>query len=164
MTTATHLSRYCVYLVKRCPELLPDDEEWSKSLYKDVKKDAERALADHTSASSATPEEEYDKLVELLSANSQHDVLKNGVKLGKELVVETNNDETAWKLLAEFWSEMILYVAPSDNLKAHKEAIARGSELITLLWAMLFHAGIVNRPGEEDEAVSTSASTSAPTV
>jgi hypothetical protein len=110
--------------VKRCPELLPDDEEWSKSLYKDVKKDAERALADHTSASSATPEEEYDKLVELLSANSQHDVLKNGVKLGKELVVETNNDETAWKLLAEFWSEMILYVAPSDNLKAHKEVIA----------------------------------------
>ncbi|TVU40994.1 hypothetical protein EJB05_14482, partial [Eragrostis curvula] len=57
-------------------------------------------------------------------------------------------EETAWKLLAGFWAEMILYVAPSDNLKGHSEAIARGGELITLLWAMLFHAGIVNRPTE----------------
>ncbi|RLN12099.1 hypothetical protein C2845_PM09G11620 [Panicum miliaceum] len=158
---ATHLSRYCAYLVTWCPELLPDDNDaWIKSLYKVVKKDAERALAGHAlarSSSSSTPEEEYQKLVELLSANSKHEVLKKGVKLGKQLVETIDSEEMVWKLLAEFWSEMILYVALSDNLKGHSEAIARGGELITLLWALLFHAGIVSRPGEEDGAAATSA-------
>ncbi|TVU40967.1 hypothetical protein EJB05_14453, partial [Eragrostis curvula] len=155
---ATHLSRYCAYLVTWCPELLPDYDAWSKSLYKAVKKDAKQALAGHSVAGSSTPPEAmYRKLTELLSANSKHEVVKNGVKLGKQLVEEINDEETAWKLLADFWSEMILYVAPSDNLKGHKEAIARGGELITLLWALLFHLGIVSRPGEDDGSASTSA-------
>jgi hypothetical protein len=72
-----------------------------------------------------------------------------------ELVLQ-GGDDTAWKLLAEFWSEMILYVAPSDNLNGHKEAIARGGELITLLWVLLFHAGIVSKPGEVDRNATTS--------
>ena len=74
-----------------------------------------------------------------------------------EVVAWMLQGETMWKLLAEFWSEMILYLAPSDNLKGHSEAIARGGELITLLWALLFHAGIVSRPGEDDGAAATSA-------
>lgn len=55
-------------------------------------------------------------------------------------------------MLAEFWSEMMLYVAPSDNTKAHAKAIARGGELITILWALLTHAGIIRRP-EHDNVV-----------
>ncbi|KAJ1255297.1 hypothetical protein BS78_K267400 [Paspalum vaginatum] len=142
MTVATCLSRYCAYLVSLCPELLPDDDAWSKGLYEAVNKDACRALA---GLSSSTPD--YQQLVQLLNDKSNHMVLKNGAKLGQQLVEETTIDgeETAWKLLAGFWSEMILYVAPSDNLKGHKGAIARGGELITLLWALLNHAGIVSR-------------------
>jgi len=153
---ATHLSRYCAYLVTWCPELLPDNNAWSKSLYEAVKKDAECAVSGHASGRSSTPEDGYQKLVELLSANAKHEVLKNGVKLGKQLVETINDEETTWKLLADFWSEMILYVAPSENLKGHSEAIARGGELITLLWALLFHAGIVSRPGEDDGATAAS--------
>jgi hypothetical protein len=139
------------------PELLPDNSAWSKSLYEAVKKDTERALADHTVAgSSSTPEDECQRVVELLSRNSMQEVVKNGVKLGKELLAmeAIHGEEMAWKLLAEFWSEMILYVAPSDNLKGHSEAIARGGELITLLWALLFHAGIVSRPGDDDHGAA----------
>ncbi|KAF8714016.1 hypothetical protein HU200_028007 [Digitaria exilis] len=154
---ATHLSRYCAYLVTWYPELLPDNVAWSKSLYEAVKKDAKHALAGHSAARLSTIE--YQQLIETLSQNSKHELLKNGVKLGKQLVETIEEEEMAWKLLADFWSEMILYVAPSDNLEGHKEAIARGGELITLLWAMLFHAGIVSRPGEEDgvAAATTSA-------
>ncbi|CAN6222360.1 unnamed protein product [Urochloa humidicola] len=153
---ATHLSQHCAYLVNWCPELLPDNKAWSKSLYEAVKKDAECALAEHPAPGSSAPEDEYEKLVELLQENSKHVVLKNGVKLGMQLVEKIDDEEAIWKLLAEFWSEVILFVAPSENLKAHSEAIARGGELITLLWALLFHAGIVSRPGEDDSATATS--------
>ena len=42
---ATHLSWYCAYLMAWSPELLPDEDAWSKSLYKAVKEDVVRALA-----------------------------------------------------------------------------------------------------------------------
>ncbi|KAK3126317.1 hypothetical protein QOZ80_7AG0554810 [Eleusine coracana subsp. coracana] len=152
---AMHLSRYCAYLMAWYPDLLPDDDGWSKSVYDGIKKDVVRVLASGggaAAAGSSTPEAKYQKLLaQLMSEPSNHEVLKSGVRLGKQLAELTEGEggqEAAWKLLAGFWSEMILYVAPSDNLKGHSEAIARGGELITLIWAMLFHAGIVDRPTE----------------
>lgn len=145
---ATHLSGYCAYLVACCPELLPDDDGWSKDLYKAVKEDARKALAgvSHAHAPASSPEEEYKKLVQLLGADedSRHKVVKNGRKLAGQLV--ELGEAKAWEVLAGFWSEMILYLAPSDNLDAHAAAIARGGELITLLWALLNHVGIITRP------------------
>jgi hypothetical protein len=149
-SVATHLSRYCAYLVAFSPELLPDDDAWSRSLYKHTKKDAERVLAGARVAVPPTPEMEYRQLVELLSARSKHDVLKDGAKLSEQLVELTEGEDVAWKALAGFWSAAILYAAPSDNLDGHAEAVARGGELITLLWALLAHLDVDPRP--EDTA------------
>ncbi|CAO1948841.1 unnamed protein product [Urochloa humidicola] len=150
--TATHLSRYCAYLMAWSPELLPDDEEWSSSLYASVKKDAKcaLALAGCTAVVSSAPEAEYERVIQLLMRdNSKPGVLNNGVMLGTQLVelMLIEGEEKAWMVLAEFWSEMILYIALSDNVRGHLEAIARGGELITLLWALLTHAGITSRSG-----------------
>ncbi|CAN6202960.1 unnamed protein product [Urochloa humidicola] len=147
--TATHLSRYCAYLMAWSPEVLPDDKEWSSSLYAIVKKDAKCALtpAGCIAGGLMTPEAEYKEVTQLLSANSRHVMLKNGVKLGNQLVdLMLEGEERAWKVLAEFWSEMIVYIASLDNVRGHLEAIARGGEMITLLWALLTHAGITSRP------------------
>ncbi|KAJ1287657.1 hypothetical protein BS78_02G027800 [Paspalum vaginatum] len=145
--TATHLSRYCAYLMVWSPDLLPDDDEWSKSLYEVVKKDAECALAGFTAPmGSLTPEAEYKEVMQLLDVYPKHEVLENGVILGRQLAELVEGEETSWKLLAGFWSEMVLYISPSDNVRGHLEAIARGGELITLLWALLTHAGITSRP------------------
>jgi hypothetical protein len=40
---------------------------------------------------------------------------------------------------------MMLYVVPSDNVKEHIEQLAKGGEFITHLWALLSHAGILER-------------------
>ncbi|TVU40331.1 hypothetical protein EJB05_13790, partial [Eragrostis curvula] len=40
---------------------------------------------------------------------------------------------------------MLLYVAPSDNVKEHIEFLAKGGEFLTHLWALLSHAGILDR-------------------
>lgn len=74
---------------------------------------------------------------------------------------EEEEGNKAWGVLAEFWSEIILYLAPSDNLDAHAAAVARGGELITLLWALLNHAGIVSRPAAAAADNETAASSSA---
>jgi len=111
-----------------------------------VKENATRVLAVRAASRPLTPEVEYQDLVQLLSEDSKHEVLKNGVRLGKQLVELVEGEEAAWAMLAGFWAEMILYVAPSKNLRGHSMAIARGGELITLLWVLLFHVGIVSRP------------------
>jgi hypothetical protein len=79
----------------------------------------------------------------------EEEVLNIGSKLGKELVEEERQTEVVWEILAEFWSDMVLYLAPSDNVKAHMETLWHGGEFITLLWALLLHAGIVSRPGRD---------------
>lgn len=141
--TATRLSRYCAYLLSSAPELLPDDKAWSKNIYKSVKKIAEPIFR----KSNKGPIGYEDILQKLKEKSNDNTELKNGVALGKQLVDETRDaEQEGWEILAGFWSAMVLYIAPSDNVGAHREAIARGGELITILWAMLTHAGIISRP------------------
>ncbi|XP_022684608.1 uncharacterized protein LOC101755236 [Setaria italica] len=158
MVVAQSLSRYCAYLVAEAPDLLPDDSAWTKRRYEAVKKGIEEA----SKSSNAVPESGvYGHLIVSFSAESCHDVLNKGSRLGKQLVEEAerqrsgegdaedgagHEEDTVWELLAEFWSEMVLYLAPSDNVKVHIEALQRGGELMTLLWALLVHAGITGRP------------------
>ncbi|KAF8732332.1 hypothetical protein HU200_016317 [Digitaria exilis] len=139
----------------KCPELLPDEEEWKKSLYNSVKEDVRRVLSVWARTGPLTPEVEYLELVQLLSEYSENEVLKNGVRLGKQLVELVEGEETSWEMLSGFWAEMILYIAPSKNLIGHSNAIARGGELITLLWALLFHVGIASRPDYTNVTATT---------
>jgi hypothetical protein len=75
---ATHLSRYCAYLVTWCPELLPDNAAWSKGLYEAVKKDAGRALNGYPAKRLSTPEVQYQQLVEVLTEKSKHETTRTG--------------------------------------------------------------------------------------
>lgn len=149
ISAANHISQYCAYLVAHYPELLPEDDEWCKSLYKAVEKDAKRVLIGNDSMSEV---EYWRRLIQLLSAERNHEVLKDGARLAEQLAEE--GEEAAWKALAAFWSDMILYVAPSDNIDGHMEAIARGGELITLLWALVTHLGIVGRSDNTTDAAT----------
>lgn len=143
---ATHLSRYCAYLVACLPELLPDDDVWCKNLYTAVKKEAALVLK-----LKGKEVECCLRLVELLSEQSKHQVLKDGAELGKRLA--QGAEEAAWKALADFWSEMVVCVAAAcDNLDEHAKAVARGGELVTQLWALLLHVGSVD---DEDTAAAT---------
>ncbi|KAF7083365.1 hypothetical protein CFC21_087164 [Triticum aestivum] len=158
MSAANHISQYCAYLVAHCPELLPEDDEWCKSLYKAIKKDAKRVLVGKKIRQSMTSELECQNwLIELLCAEGKHEVLLDGARLAERLVglTEEEGEEMAWKALAVFWSEMILYVAPSHNIDGHLEAIARGGELITLVWALVTHLGIVGRSDDITDSATT---------
>ncbi|TKW14281.1 hypothetical protein SEVIR_5G157800v4 [Setaria viridis] len=145
MIAASHLSNYFAYLVAAAPELLPDCAEWSNKRYKEVSEDARAALGADSGGESA--EGRYGRLVAALSEASRDTVLRRGAELGRHLVAQYTDDEaSACRILADFWSEMALYVAPSENVKGHVQAMARGGEFITLVWALLLHAGVTTRP------------------
>jgi hypothetical protein len=59
---------------------------------------------------------------------------------GRQLMELIPDEEARWALLESFWCEILLYAAPSDNLKAHKKAIAHGTELVTLDHPGIAHA------------------------
>ncbi|KAI5010036.1 hypothetical protein ZWY2020_012173 [Hordeum vulgare] len=73
-------------------------------------------------------------------AGSEETIFEGGAKLGKQLE-EIQDVTQRWKVLADFWAELMLYLAPSDNVKEHIEELANGGEFITQLWALLTHAG-----------------------
>ncbi|CAD6243722.1 unnamed protein product [Miscanthus lutarioriparius] len=65
-----------------------------------------------------------------------------GVKLGEGLHTSMPAAADRWKLLAEFWVKASVYAAPSDKVDEHLQHLSQGGELITHLWALLYHAGI----------------------
>ncbi|XP_062184369.1 uncharacterized protein LOC133888223 [Phragmites australis] len=140
VVVATRLSRYCAYLVALKPGLLPDHRVWTEELYEGVVEEVTRVLA-----RCAGPVVRYERAATCLGG-SMNATLRKAAKLGRQLVEEVGEEELAWKVLADFWAELILYIAPSENVTAHAKSLHRGGEFITVLWALLGHAGIVGRP------------------
>ncbi|XP_062227337.1 uncharacterized protein LOC133925417 [Phragmites australis] len=161
---ATTLSRYCAYVVAFHPELLPDDKDGTERVYEDTMSDLKKELGcwGYYCYPQATRSE---KLMEI--AGQQHgepaeeavdqkataSALRKGARLGKVLVEKATDEaarERVWKLLADLWTEVVVYAAPTASqlhVKAHKEALAQGGEFITVLWALVTHTGIVRPAG-----------------
>ncbi|KAF0927909.1 hypothetical protein E2562_036886 [Oryza meyeriana var. granulata] len=69
-----------------------------------------------------------------------------------------------WTELAEFWSEMLISLAPSGSVSAHEKGLGDGGEFITHLWALLYHAGIDDKFTWSSASASTSGGGSGGTV
>ncbi|VAH39080.1 unnamed protein product [Triticum turgidum subsp. durum] len=74
---------------------------------------------------------------------NEDSIFIKGLKLGRDL--EVKDVGLRWKVLAEFWAETIIYIAPSDKAAEHMERLGQGGEFLTHIWALLTHAGIVKR-------------------
>ncbi|CAL5036400.1 unnamed protein product [Urochloa decumbens] len=85
---------------------------------------------------------------ETAGQSGQNKVVLNGAKLGKLLMDEVG-PEIVWKVLADVWTELILYAAPSNDeerVKGHEEVLVQGGEFITVLWALTTHIGVTRPP------------------
>jgi hypothetical protein len=83
-----------------------------------------------------------------LSKPVEHmNIAERGVKVGREL--ERMEEKKRWEVLADFWTEMLICLAPSDKVKEHCAHLAKGGEFITHLWALLSHAGIFDREHDQ---------------
>jgi hypothetical protein len=73
-------------------------------------------------------------------------VIERAAVLWGQLKAALPSDALRWEVLAEFWTEFLLFLAPSDNVDTHAEMLGAGGEFMTQLWALLSHAGVLERP------------------
>ncbi|XBJ21934.1 hypothetical protein VPH35_000398 [Triticum aestivum] len=136
------LSRYCAHLMESAPELLPGNCGDTKVAMADVQDDFSKIQAPLGLLGQA--------MDEFQDEEEGRSIFMRGVKLGKQLKAMPNRAE-GWQIIADFWAEKILYIAPTDNVKGHMELLAKGGELLTNIWVLLTHAGVVKIHREEDK-------------
>ncbi|GLT29970.1 hypothetical protein SLA2020_047980 [Shorea laevis] len=134
---ATRLSDYCAYLVAFAPRLISDNATDSEFIFDEVLKDCRGSLKECKS-----DRDKYDKIMKKLGG--QETIIHEGARLANDLQNLRNESDFMWKVLADFWAELMLFVAPSGDPRAHVEHLAEGGEFVTHLWALLSHAGILN--------------------
>ncbi|BAS78242.1 Os02g0299800 [Oryza sativa Japonica Group] len=148
------LSRYCAYLVSSAPDLLPDHQYTTQTIAEAVLLDLRRCLHGCTSNEAAVLKlQDTAKLaIRTPSTSAPDSIHVLGVRLAEDLM--KIGEAKRWEVLADFWAELMLFVTPADNAMAHVEHLTMGGELITHLWALLTHAGIVQRPSHATQSQS----------
>ncbi|KAF8032378.1 hypothetical protein BT93_D1328 [Corymbia citriodora subsp. variegata] len=144
---ATNLSKYLAYLVAFYPKLLPDHPYDSEYIFDGIVIEARHLLK-----GCKTLEERIKKLNKIGKTMDDNTckVIIQGVQLGQQLLDVENEPNFVWKVLAEFWAELMVYVAPSNNAIAQAQHLAMGGEFVTHLWALVSHAGIEREPPDVD--------------
>uniref|UniRef100_A0A452XQT6 DUF4220 domain-containing protein n=2 Tax=Aegilops tauschii subsp. strangulata TaxID=200361 RepID=A0A452XQT6_AEGTS len=159
-TVASSLSRYCAYLVAFHPELLPENPDNTERVFEAAKAELKGALgcANYYLSWWHT---RVDKIMQAVAEVAtmtewkEGEVVLNGAKLGILLKEEATRDnsiqwEETWTLLADVWTELVVYLAPSneeERVMGHESLLVQGGEFITMLWALTTHTGIT-RPGK----------------
>ncbi|TVU06512.1 hypothetical protein EJB05_49733, partial [Eragrostis curvula] len=142
---AISLSKYCAYLVAFHPELLPDNPEKAEAVVDSMKAELRDILGCRGCYYLSPLSKRVDKM-----RKSSDGVVSKGKRLATELKTCSRDKgvELAWEVLANVWTELVVFVAPSSDeqcVKAHKEMLVQGVEFITVLWALTTHTG-VSRP------------------
>jgi hypothetical protein len=130
---ASSLSQYCAYLLAFTPDILPGHSFDSISMLEETLDEARELLK-----GAKTMVQKCEKL-ETIAGNAGDGLVVQGARLARQLTEEIQDKKLQWKVLADVWAEMILYVAPCDDdlARAHLETLTRGGEFITHLWALL---------------------------
>jgi hypothetical protein len=153
---ATALSRYCAYLVAFLPEFLPEHSFTTTNVFQRVLGEAEKLLdtieLERNVELGELPREKPVKFtrIEALKQPTEEanlNTVQKGVKLARDLLneAEVKSSEQRWKVMADFWAETMVYIAPSEKVAAHIDQLAKGGEFITHIWALLSNAGIHER-------------------
>jgi hypothetical protein len=159
---AMKLSNYCAYLVAFVPEMLPDPSYTAEQIFDTAVQQARDHLDGCRTQSGILA-----RLEQIGDTEWPHLQGDGGAyeRAGSATVVEraavlwaqlraVGADGRRWQVLAEFWLELVLFLAPSDNVDIHGEMLGAGGEFMTQLWALLSHAGVLERPaGHAPDAV-----------
>ncbi|XP_034568616.1 uncharacterized protein [Setaria viridis] len=155
--TASTLSKYCMHLLAFAPDLLPDHSSISEAILdQSIANEGDQWQRLGGLLEGANDLESRCKKLLKISTNDGNDdeapLLAQGAQLARQ-IEGIKDSKLRWKVLSDFWAEMMLYVSPSDDARVHLEVLPRGGEFITHLWALLTHAGVLKRGPTEPKDV-----------
>ncbi|XP_074576229.1 uncharacterized protein LOC141832669 [Curcuma longa] len=142
---ASSMSQYCAYLLVFSPQLLREHRLVVRFIFEKTIKQAQETFESCCNSEQAMYDRMMDLAKDVVEKEDQEEVtdtLKLGAKLGWTLMTMIEDEATRWKVLAEFWAEMIIYLAPCENKNGHASLLDSGGEFLTHIWALLHHAGI----------------------
>ncbi|TVU27401.1 hypothetical protein EJB05_30010, partial [Eragrostis curvula] len=153
---AMGLSKYCAYLVVFHPELLPDRVAKAELVVEDARKEMRAMLGFWGYYFSFRRARAIKMLLQTAGSKDNSRVVQHSAKLAMQLITAARRDgrQFVWKVLAEVWTELVVYVAPSSDeahVKGHADMLPEGVELITVLWAFAMHTGISRPPTQEED-------------
>ncbi|XP_074564996.1 uncharacterized protein LOC141821473 [Curcuma longa] len=139
--TANALSKYCAHLLVSAPDLLPISARHdAKLVHKKIVRETRKFMG-----GAKTRRDKYGRMNQQVGGDRREEtVIEMGSRLGRQLGSISLYER--WKVLAELWAELLLYLAPTDNPNAHLKKLEDGGEFITQVWILLFHAGILKQP------------------
>jgi len=156
---AIRLSKYCAYLVAFHPELLPDNPEKAERVFEDMKVELRDmigywhyyVLSQRRRAKKIFQVKDQEMITppggdHMKSDDRKYRVIHDGVNLARSLM---KFQAKRWKVLADVWNELIIYVAPSsdeERVRGHEDVLVQGGEFITVLWALTTHIGVSRKP------------------
>ncbi|CAM0148891.1 unnamed protein product [Urochloa decumbens] len=163
---AIRLSKYCAYLVAFHPDLLNDNPEKAERVFEDMKAElkgklgcqeyylsSQRKRVNKIMDENTTPQREDG--AGIAGQSDQNKVVQDGVNLARSLMREPLMGEAnRWQVLADVWTELMIYVAPSsdeERVKGHEDVLVQGGEFITVLWALTTHIGVSRPPTKKPE-------------
>ncbi|KAF8030859.1 hypothetical protein BT93_D0139 [Corymbia citriodora subsp. variegata] len=141
---ATRLSQYLAYLVAFAPRLLPDPACRTEYIFDCAVREARKLFQ----GSSVSMGDRIQKLKNIESDQWKETIIGRGARLGTQLV---ERKEDVWKVLADFWAEMMLYVAPSNDAAAHAKYLTTGGEFVTHVWVLVSHMDITRDPRDGEQ-------------
>ncbi|KAI6703517.1 hypothetical protein NL676_012653 [Syzygium grande] len=144
---ATKLSQYLAYLVAFAPRLLPGHPCRTEHVFDCVVSEARVLIG----GSLVSMEERIQKLKVIDNEQCKETIVGRGARLGMQLVNGVASEGRIWKVLANFWADMMLYVAPSNDTVAHGKYLTTGGEFVTHIWVLVSHAGITRDPRDGEE-------------
>ncbi|KAF7851238.1 hypothetical protein BT93_L4283 [Corymbia citriodora subsp. variegata] len=140
----TKLSQYLAYLVAFAPRLLPDPACRTEYIFDCAVREARELFQ----GSSVSMGDRIQKPKNIDSDQWKETIIGRGARLGTQLV---EREEDVWKVLADFWAEMMLYVAPSNDAAAHAKYLTTGGEFVTHVWVLVSHMGITRDPRDGEQ-------------
>jgi hypothetical protein len=152
---ATTLSKYCAYLVAVQPELLPENQESTELVFQAMEEELRRTVGFWRYYLPAVAGGGHEQIMNLAEKLGQAlelvemSTLQKGASLGRALDDEASAGgvEGVWKVLADLWVQLIVYVAPTEledreRVMGHAKVLQEGGGFLTVLWALATHTGI----------------------
>ncbi|CAD6257692.1 unnamed protein product [Miscanthus lutarioriparius] len=149
MSISKTLSEYLLYLLVKQPKILAASAGVGQMAYQDTCAEARRLFEsvamwepDHEDARRMLLHACTDVDPELVKGGRSRSVLFPACIIAKEL--RELDIYTRSQLVAGVWMEMLTYAAAKCKGTTHLHQLARGGELITMVWLLMAHMGIGN--------------------